>query len=389
MPIFRYSGYRADGSAATGTVEAEGQRDAAAKLKELGLYPKDIRADKKPRLWRTDPAALPLITRQLSTLIAAGVPLVEALRSVSEEAGPRWRAVLVGIRESVSGGSTLQRAMAEGGGAKVFPEFYLSMVAAGEASGTLDSALRGLADYLEKQSASAARVRSAMIYPAVMTGVAFVVMAFIFTFVIPKVVRVFENTGSTLPAPTKALIFLSGVFLNYWWLMLAAAALAVMGVKRLKRSQPVLVDRLLLKIPGGILQSLYYMRFSRTLGFLLEGGLPMLGSLELSAAAMGNAALRQRVREAAAAVAEGAALSSSLKGFPPVLVRLIATGEKGGRLVETLKRAADSYEGDFSRKLDRALALLEPAMILLMGLAVGFIVFSVMLPIFELNQIIN
>jgi general secretion pathway protein F len=192
-----------------------------------------------------------------------------------------------------------------------------------------------------------------------------------------------------LPFITLVLIFVSNIFIKYWWIMIGGIVVGTLYVKRFIAGHGRLVDRLILRLPGNILQSLYYSRFARTLGFLLEGGLPMLRALSLGAKSMGNRELEATVLDAERRVAEGQSLSSTLEGFPPVFVQLIATGERSGRLPETLKRAADSYEEEFNRKVNRAVSLFEPAMILVMGLVVLFIVLAVLLPMFQLNQLIK
>jgi general secretion pathway protein F len=391
MPIFQYKGYRADGSQASGTIEADGLQDAVLSIKALGVYPKDVdeygHKEKGRFAGRYDGALLPYITRQLSTLLAAGVPLIDSLRALSEESSGVWKGLLVGVRDRVSGGSSLSRALE--GYPKVFPDFFVNMVAAGEQSGTLDKILVRLADFLEKQAAIRSKVRTAMIYPIFMTSVGIVVMSFLFTFVVPKIVRIFENARASLPFVTVVLIAVSNLFVHYWWAMIIVAAACFLGARSLQRRNRILVDGVKLRLPGNVIQSLYFGRFTRTLGFLLEGGLPMLRSLELSAKSIGNAVLGERILRAAEKVAEGGRLSSSLEGFPSVLLQLIATGERSGTLVDVLNKAAGSYEEEFERRVQKALSLLEPLMILLMGLIVGFIVLAVLLPMFELNQLVK
>lgn len=263
------------------------------------------------------------------------------------------------------------------------------MVHAGEESGTLDRVLVKLADFLENQSAIRSKVRSAMIYPILMMGVSIVVFSFLFTFVIPKMVKIFADTKSALPLMTVILIFISDVFTKYWWAMIILVAAATGFVRRFLRTHMAGVDRFLLKLPGNVLQSLYYSRFARTMGFLLDGGLPMLRSLKLSAKSIGNRELETSVSEAGEKVAEGQPLSQSLRGFPPVFIQLVSTGEKTGRLAETLNRAASSYDEKFNRKMADTVSVFEPVMILLMGLVVCFIVLAVLLPIFQLNQLVK
>ena len=391
MPIFQYKGYRTDGSEAAGTIEADSLKNAAQRLKESGLYPKSVaEAAYKKRFGfsqRHEAALLPSITRQLSTMLSSGVTLMEALRSISEEQKGPWRNILVNIRENVSAGASFSKALEAYG--SVFPEFYVNMVAAGEASGTLDSVLGRMADFLESQENLRSRVRTAMIYPVFMVCIGFIVLSFLFVFVIPKITRIFKDTQSALPFITVVLITVSDIVQKYWWLLAGLFAAGIFGLKRMKENKRLLIDRIILRLPGNVLQSLYYGRFARTLSFLLEGGLPVLKALELAAKSIGNKVLETKVLESGKRVSEGARLSSSLDGFPPVMLQLISTGEKSGQLAGVLNKAACSYEEEFSRKVQKALALLEPVMILCMGIIVGLIVLAVLLPIFQLNQLIK
>ena len=391
MPIFQYRGYRTDGSDAAGTVEANSLKDAVLRLKESGLYPKKVKEavyeGKSGLFRRRDVSLLPSTTRQLSTLLSSGVTLMEALRSMSEENRGFWKNMLVNIKEKVAGGSSLSKALEEYD--KIFPEFYVNMVAAGEASGNLDRVLARMADFLESQDNLKSKVQMSMIYPVFMVCVGFIVLSFLFTFVVPKITKIFKDTHTALPFITVVLVTVSDIFQNYWWLLAGAVTGAVIGFKRLREKNRMFLDRLILRLPGNIPQSLYYGRFARTLGFLLEGGLPVLRALDLAAKSVGNKLIETRIEEAGRRVAEGARLSASLEGFPPVLLQLISTGEKSGQLIGILSNAANSYEEEFSRRVQKALSFLEPAMILLMGVIVGLIVLAVLLPIFQLNQLIK
>ena len=391
MPIFQYSGYNTDGSEVAGTIEANSQKDAVLRLQESGLYPKKVRESvyrEKAGLFRkTDANFLPSVTRQLSTLLSSGVTLMEALTAIADENTGFWKNLLITIKEKVAAGATFSKALEECD--HIFPEFYVNMVAAGETSGTLDKVLIRLADFLETQTSLKSKVRTSMVYPVFMICVGFIVLSFLFTFVIPKITKIFKDTESALPLLTVVLIAISDIFQHYWWLLIGLLLSGIFGFRRLKEKNRPLIDRLILRLPGKIMQSLYYARFTRTLGFLLEGGLPVLRALELSAKSIGNTMLQIKVIEAAQRVAEGVRLSASLEGFPPVLLQLISTGERSGQLVGILKNAADSYEEEFSRRVQKTLAFLEPAMILIMGLIVGLIVLAVLLPIFQLNQLIK
>ncbi len=391
MPIFQYRGYRSDGSEVAGTLEANSLKDAALMLKESGLYPKNVKEaiyrSSSGLFHRPDASLLPSITRQLSMLLSSGVTLMDALSSISEENKGFWKNMLVNIKERVAAGASFSKALEDY--EKIFPEFYVNMVAAGEASGNLDDVLSRLSDFLEARANLRSKVRSSMVYPIFMICVGFVVLSFLFTFVIPKITKIFKDTESALPFITIVLITISNIFQNYWWLLLVIISVGVFGFRRLREKNRLFIDRLVLRLPGNILQSLYFGRFTRTFSSLLGGGLPVLRALEFAAKSIGNKILETKVIDASKRVAEGARLSASLEGFPPVLLQLIATGERSGRLIEVLKNAADSYEEEFSRKVQKALSLLEPGVILFTGFIVGFIVLAVLLPIFQLNQLIK
>lgn len=391
MPIFHYKGYKADGSETVGTIEANSRRDAVTRLKEIGLYAKSIHeATKKKRLSifnKIDISFLPHITRQLSTLLFSGVTLIDALSSVSQENKGIWKNILIEIKEKVASGASFSRALEDY--KEIFPDFYINMISAGEASGALDDVLKRLADFLESHENIKAKVRTSMIYPVFMVCVGIIVLSFVFAFVLPKITKIFKDTQSALPFITVLLIFISDIFHRFWWLIASLFLSVVFVFKRLKESKKVLFDRLILKLPGNIVQSLYYSRFTRTFGFLLEGGLPVLKALELSAKAIGNKELELKVMACSKKVSEGAKISTSLDGFPPVLLQLISTGERSGQLSSILNNAANAYEEEFSRKVSRAFSLLEPFMILCMGIVVGIIVLAVLLPIFQMNQLIK
>lgn len=388
MPIFQYKAYTQNGSQTAGTLEAENLRDAISKVKEKGLLPADIKQEVKKKLFKKRGInVLPDATRQLSTLLSSGVPLVKALQAISSESKGFWKNVITDLKEDVSSGASLSRAMKKN--PQIFPEFYISMIGAGEAGGTLDKVLIKLADFLERQRSLKNKVNTALIYPTFMIGVGFIVLYFMFTFVIPKITVIFETQKASLPFITVILIALSKFFKNFWWLILIVIIFGIYAFRRLKQKKKIILDKLLMKMPGGVIQNLYFARFTRTLGFLLESGLPILKALRLSAKSIGNKFLEEKVMEGEQKVAEGISLSSSLQGFPPTLLQIISTGEATGKLAEVLKKTADSYENRFEKGVERMLSLMEPIIILVMGLIVGFIVFSILLPIFQLNQLIK
>jgi len=390
MPVFKYSGYDRAGLETEGIIEADGHKDAVLKIKSKGILPRDVSESlsrKKILFKKPSQLILATITRRLATLVSSGVPLIDAISAISSEQKGEWRNLLTDVKDSLSGGSSLARAMQAH--RSVFPDFYTGLVAAGETSGKLTEVLLKLADFLETELNTKNKVRTALIYPVFMACVSVAVIAFLFTFVIPKITKIFEDTSTSLPLITVVLIWISTAFQKFWWLMLAAAAGIVVLYRKIKETRKDIIDSILLKDPTGILMELYMLRFTLTMGFLLSGGLPILRAMQLTAKAIGNVVLERRIIEAESLVSQGARLSASLKDFPPTILQIISTGEKTGKLPEVLQKTAESYESEFDRKLQRGMGLLEPVLILLMGLIVGFIVVSVLLPIFELNQIMQ
>ncbi|MBI5098226.1 MAG: type II secretion system F family protein [Nitrospirae bacterium] len=390
MPIFKYRGYNSEGLETKGVIEADGQKDAAVKIKSKGIFPKEISGTitKQTLLSsKLSPLILASITRRLSTLLASGVPLTEAIGALSSEQKGTWKNILIDLKERLSAGASLARAMQSY--PEIFPDFYTGMIAAGESSGKLTEVLLKLADFLESESTIKSKVRTALIYPIFMASVSILILTFLFTFVIPKITKIFEDTSSSLPFITVILIWISNVFKNFWWLLLLLAAGVVMLYRWVRKNKKEMIDSILLKDPTGILMGLYMLRFSMTMGFLLSGGLPILKSMQLTAKATGNVVLENRIMSAQNLVSQGAKLSSSLEDFPPTLLQIISTGEQTGRLSEVLIKTAESYESEFERKLQGVIGLLEPVLILSMGLIVGFIVVAVLLPIFELNQVMR
>ena len=403
MPTFRYKAYSATGSSVAGTVEAESERQAVAQLKGKGLLPREVveEGGAKDRSGTfsfrrgvsTD--ELSLFTRRLATLVASSVPLFEAMGSLCEqEESGLLRQTLVRVKERIAEGAALSRALAAE--PDIFGESYVSMVAAGEAGGALDAVLERLADFLEEQEQVRSKVTSALIYPLLMVVVGGGVMLFLLTVVIPRIVTIFEDSKAALPLITVILIKVSHFFQGYWWIPLSLAIASVPLYRtamkrddmRLKR------DSLLLRLPlaGGMVQRLILSRFARVLGLLLSSGVPIMRALEITGEVMVNRVYRTFLRGVMDDVAQGGSLSGSLKKsplFPPLLVHLTGVGEKSGNLEEMLVKAGVAYEREFTARLTRLMGLMEPLMVLAMGLAVGIVVLAVLLPIFELNQLIK
>ena len=404
MPIFQYKAYNAAGKEVSGEVEAASSKDAFQILKKDGLYPKRLSspAEKSARLGffkllrhKVSLTELAVTTSQFSTLLCSGAALYDALSIlIDEEENRILKAVIIGVKERIAEGSSLCAAMEDH--PDIFPELYRRMIEAGEASGTLDKVLARLAEYLEARARIQSQVRTVMIYPALMTVVGIGVLSFLFVFVIPKITGIFEDTKQALPLSTVILLGIVDLFRSYWPIILIGIGSGIWGVKEfVKRPKgKAFKDRALLRLPlvGELFTKFYIANFARTLGCLLENGVPILKAMDMCKRVLGHAVFEGILTKAAADVTEGASLSESLKGaqvIPGLLNHMIAIGERSGRLDSLLLTTARAYEKEFETAVARALSLLEPLLILTMGLVVGFIVLSILLPIFELNQIVK
>lgn len=398
MPVFRYKAYNASGKEVSGELEAAGSRDAADRLRSEGLFAKDISVKKSAIGLFTRPvseAALASAIRQLSTLLNAGTPLFEALSIIAGETeSPLLSSALNEVRERVGEGVSLSRALS--GHQKVFPEFLVRVAEAGEESGALEEALLRVAEYLDSKASFREKAASALVYPAVMTAVGAVVLFFLFAFVLPRITEVFEDTQRALPLVTRALFFIVDGVSGYWPVLLALTAAAIFVFRKALKTEKgrEAWERAVLGVPfaGNAYRKLQAANFASTLGHLLVTGIPIIKALDLTSKVVSASIYKKAVQRAKAEVAEGAGLSASLKGsglFPAMLTQMVSTGEKSGELGKLLVKAASFYEKEFDTTVARALALLEPGLILVMGLAVGFIVLAILLPIFELNQVVG
>lgn len=399
MPTFKYRAYNDTGKAVSGDIEAAGSRDAAERLKKGGLYPIDVTEAGLPRtgLVKRGVAAeqLALTTRQLSTLLATGTNLSDALEVLAENTtNAVLKPIVLRVRERVMEGGTLSRALESY--PEVFSPFFRGLVASGEAGGSLDKSLARLADYLETRSKIVRDLKTALVYPALMSVVGAGVLVFLLIFVIPKITRIFEDTDATLPLITVVLIWLAGLVSRYWPLIPAVIAGGVLAYNRLRGSRwlKAFLDVAVLKAPwfGDIAASFYVASMTRTLGSLLKGGVGLLTALEITKTAVNNSVYGHILEMAASDCTGGGSLSASLKRHPevpPIVAHMASVGEKGGNLDDMLLRASEAYEEEFGTGLKRTIALVEPLMILAMGVVIGTIVLAILLPIFELNQIVR
>lgn len=401
MPLFEYAGFDAKGRKVAGTIDGAGRKVVTQLLRERGIFPTELKEAAGPRAhdWlrigrgrRVPAAELAAATRQMATLLAAGLAIDDALATVVEQADQQLLSrTLARLREDVRQGDALHAALARHPG--VFPDLYVSIVQVGEDSGTLDQSMHRLADFLEAQARIRARVQAALAYPVLMALVGIGVLAFLFAFVVPKITRMLEDMGQALPWPTQLLIELNNLLAGYWWLLLLVVAGAMLALARYRQSASgrLRLDRLQLKAPlfGQLLLLITTARLARTLAILLSNGVPLLKALGITRSLVGNRLLRQALEAAALRVQEGGSLAVALREsalFPPMLAQLVAAGEKSGQLEEMLYRVADSYEHQTDLSITGMLSLLEPLMILVMGCLVGFVVLAILLPIFEASQ---
>ncbi len=403
MPSFRYSAYRGDGGEVAGVIDAPSQRDAAERLKKEGLFPRTVVPAEEVVTggWfsslrhRVSLPDLSLMTRRLATLLGAAVPVYEAVATLYAQEKPgELKKVLGRLQERLAEGSGLAKAMAAE--PRVFSDSYVSMVAAGEASGALEVVLERLAEFLEDQDAISSKVVTSLIYPSLMVVVGTGVMMFLLGYVVPKIVTIFEQSKAALPLITVILIKISHLVQVGWWALILFGIAVVYCYRRLMRREEFRhrQDRLLLKFPllGGVWQRLILSRFAKVLGLLLVSGVPVIKAIDISSAVVVNREYRaflSRVREE---LIEGKSLSTSLEKsplFPPLLVHMIAVGERSGELEQMLVRAGDAFEKEFDSSITRLMALLEPLLVLGMGATIGFVVVAVLLPIFQLNELVK
>jgi general secretion pathway protein F len=398
MPLFAYQGFNRQGGRVNGTIDAPGRRAALTRLREQGVHATTVAEATRSRpSWlafgskRVNATDLALLTRQLATLIAAGLPLDDALAATAEQQErPSLQQSLVRVRERALQGDALHTAMA----AEVcFPELCVNMVAVGESSGQLDRVLEQLADYFERSAQVAAKIRAALTYPLLMAVVGSGVLFFLVTFVLPKVTRMLVELDRDLPWPTVLLIGFSDLLAAWWWLILLLVTGAVIALRRYVATPAGTLwrDDWLLRLPliGRLYRQVAAARFARTLGTLLTSGVALPRALEIAGGLLGNRVLQGHVVTATAAVREGGSLAGALAVadcFPPLLVRLTAAGEQSGQLQAMLLRAATTSEQQSEMTISSLLTLLEPLMILVMGVSVGFIVLAILLPIFEATQ---
>lgn len=408
MPVYQYKGFRGDGQGTAGVIDADCLKGARHKLRQGGIYPTDvseqgnsnhaahgvIRSSKAVGAMMSAQERV-IVTRQLATLLTAGLPLVDALAVLVEQSEKKSvQGLLAQVREQIREGKALSRAL------EAYPNdfttVYLHMVRAGEASGALEPILVRLAEFLDSQLKLKHKVTNAAMYPALMLVVGVVILCFLMIFVVPKITAVFADLHQTLPWPTLFLIAISNVLSHYWFLLLGGIICLVATIRRMMATSTGRrrADQFTLQVPllGNMTRMVAISRLASTLATMLSSGVQLLEALDVAKHVMNNKILEQAVSEAREHIREGQSIAVPLKRsglFPPLVTHMIGVGEKSGELEDMLRRIAQIYDTEVDRTMSRLTSLLEPIMILLMGSVVFFIVLAILLPIFEMSQIVK
>ena len=403
MPVWNYSGVRSNGERTRGLIDADSLQSARQKLKKEGILPVSLEPHAGGREAATPESPsgrgrlsskdLSTFTRQLSILVGAGVPIVEALGAILDQGGDTPPArVASRIRDNVKEGRSLSVAMGSLPG--TFSPIYLNMVRAGEESGTLEIMLGRLADLLEKQSNTRRKIVGSLFYPVMLMGVGILMVVFLLIVVMPRITSIFEGLKATLPLPTRILMGSSAWLRSHLLAVGLSLGAGLLLLARFARTRRATLDRWALRVPkvGDLVLSTQVARFSRTLGVLLSSGTPLQKAMEVSEAVVTSGPVRDAVARAREDLASGSSLSRSLresKVFPLLAVHMIAVGERSGKLEELLIKLAEGYEQEVDQTIVTLTSLIEPVMILFIGGIVLFMVMSVLLPIFEMSQAVQ
>jgi general secretion pathway protein F len=408
MAVYEYKGIQIDsGKAVKGYRDADNAKALRALLRREGVL-LTLATEERERkeqtrrhidllavFRRVNTADVAVMTRQLATLVRAGVPLVESIQALTEQIEKEALVrIMTTVRESLNAGTGFAKSLEPY--PKVFPPLYVNMVAAGEESGTLESVLERLADFMEGQARLRGKVGAALAYPVLMMIVGSGLVGFLMIAVVPKVTSIFDNLGQALPWYTRLLILISDAVAGYWWLMLLTAGVGTFAFRRWKRTPAGRLkwDQFTLRAPifGRLNLLVSTARFSRTLSTLLSSGVPLLKAMEIGRNVLGNARLEGVVTEAIGSIREGESIAEPLRrsrAFPPMVTHMIAVGEKSGQLEQMLENVSRAYEADVETRVAALTSLLEPLMIVLLGGMVGFIALAILMPLIQMNNMVQ
>lgn len=407
MAVFEYKGIEvASGKAVKGYRDADSPKALRALLRREGVLLTLATEESERKASRNEirllgfmdrvtSADIAVLTRQLATLVRAGIPLVDAITALAEQVEKdSLIKVLTSVAESLKEGTAFAKAL--GAHPKVFPPLYVNMVAAGEASGTLETVLERLADFMEGQARLKGKITSALAYPVLMTIVATVLVGVLMVAVVPKVTSIFDSLGRELPWYTSLLITVSDTVSGYWWLILGLIGLVIYVFRRWVSTEAGrrTFDNFKLAVPifGRLNLLVAIARFARTLATLLASGVPLLGAMDIVKNVLGNVALENVVKDAIGSIREGESIADPLKRsgrFPPMVTHMIAVGEKSGQLEQMLENVSRAYESDVETRIAALTSLLEPLIIVVMGAMVGFIAFAIIMPLVQMNEMVQ
>jgi len=417
MPSFTYKAHdRRSGKEVSGSVDASNQMEAIANLKKQGLLPIEVKESRSKSVKSpaggsagsagggalanlmgggVKPVQVTLFTRQLSTLQDAGLPIVQSLQILTDMQRPgAFRGILGQVTEDVQGGTMLSDAMARH--PKVWDKLYTNLVKAGEAAGALDVILRRLSEFREKAQKLKKKIIGALIYPIAVLTIATAILTFIMVFIVPKFEQIFRDLNIRLPALTTLLITMSSFIASFWWIILIALVFGIVGIKifRGTESGGAIVDRVALKVPvlGNVVKKGSVARFTRTLGTLVTSGVGFLDALDITKSATPNIVVRNAIQDVRDSVKEGETINEPLRRsgvFDDIVVNMIKVGEETGELDKMLIKIADNYDEEVDSAVAAMMALLEPALIIFMGVAVGFIVIALFLPLISIIEQLN
>lgn len=399
MPAYQYKALDENKAMQKGILEADSARQVRQQLREKSWLPVTVEAvlgegkgNVKKRQKAPSAYDLALVTRQLAVLLASSIPLEEALASVAKQSEkPHIKSLMLSVRSNVLEGYDLASSLANSAN---FPQLYIATISAGEKSGHLDLILEQLSEYTENRFALQKKIQSAMIYPIVLMVMAFAIVIGLMTFVVPKIVKVFEQSDQALPLVTQIVLGSSKIFTQWWWLIFLLIGLTVFAFIKFVRTDGgrEAYDAFILKMPifGKLSKGLNASRFASTLSILSRSGVPLIDGLKIGAEVTTNVHIKRTIEEATVRVSEGSSLSSQLEKsryFPPMMVQMIKSGENSGELENMLGRASKMQEDEASNMISTMLSLLEPLMLVFMGVIVMTIVMAVMLPIMNMNDL--
>lgn len=421
MPVYEYKGLNSKGKEVKGILEAESPRSLKAQLKKDGILLSDLYESKagkanKKKLAGSESASggllakevdiakffqrvslqeITLFTRQLSTLNGAGIPLVESLSAlVDQTENDKFKRILSQVKDRVNEGASFADALKEH--SDVFGDLYINMIRAGETSGALDAVLIKLADFTEKQTKLRSKISGAIVYPAVISGLGVIIVIILMIVVVPRIVKLFEDMNTTLPIYTRILIGISHALSSYWFILFPALFAALYFLRRYLRSPKgkEQFDILILKIPlfGRLVRMIATSRFASTMSTLLSSGVPMLAAMDIVKTVVGNSRIAKVIEDAREHVREGESLAIPLRKsgqFDPLVGHMISVGEKSGHLEEMLGHVASAYETQVETRVNQLTSILEPLILVVMAIVVGFIVISIMMPILQINNAIQ